>query len=543
MPKPSRRNLFQGLVAGAALAPMSVAATPLKGAAQAATCGKMPKWGRGIENQRIADLGDGTYLNPIMPGDHPDPTVLKDGTDYYMTFSSFFSYPGLIIWHSTDLVNWAPVGPALSKPLGTIWAVDLCKHDNRYFIYIPAAPDGNTWSIYAIWADDIKGPWSDPVDLNIHGCIDPGHVVGEDGKRYLFVNGIRKVRLRDDGLATDGEVEPAYSPWHYPDDWVVEAFSPEGPKLLRHGDYFYLISAVGGTSGPPTGHMVIAARSKSIHGPWEDCPHNPIVRTQNAAEPWWSRGHATLVEGPARDWWLVYHGYENGFRTLGRQTLLEPAEWTSDGWFRAKGGDLSQPLAKPKGGKAGPAGFAHSDDFSHNRFGVQWTFHQPKPDEMTRVNYDAKGLSIAARGTSPADSSPLTCPVGDRSYEAEVTIDLLDGAEGGMLLYYNPKAFIGIGFTPEKSRTFAWTDEQPWMSAAVATSSVRIRVTNIDNVITWHTSHDEGKTWLRHGLRMEVSGMHHNVFGGFLSLKIGIYSVGQGSIRLRDFTYRALGED
>ena len=76
----------------------------------------------------------------------------------------------------------------------------------------------------------------------------------------------------------------------------VEAFAPEGPKLLHRGDYFYLITAVGGTAGPPTGHMVIAARSKSIHGPWEHCPHNPLVKTWSADEPWWSRGHATLVE-------------------------------------------------------------------------------------------------------------------------------------------------------------------------------------------------------------------------------------------------------
>ncbi len=526
----SRRGLFTTTLAGAAALPFTAGPAPV----HAAT------WGRGVEGSRKADLGDGTYLNPIVAGDHPDPTILKDGADYYMTFSSFFSYPGIVIWHSTDLVNWAPVGPALTKPLGTIWAVDLCKHDGRYFIYIPAAPDGNTWSIYAVWADDIKGPWSDPVDLDIHGCIDPGHVVGEDGKRYLFVNGIRKIRLTDDGLARDGEVEAAYSPWHYPDDWVVEAFSPEGPKLLRHNDYFYLITAVGGTSGPPTGHMVIAARSKSVHGPWEDCPHNPLVRTKSAAEPWWSRGHASLVEGPSGDWWLVYHGYENGFRTLGRQTLLEPAEWTRDGWFRALGGDLSKPLRKPKGGKAGPAGAARSDDFSSNRFGVQWCFHDPKPDDLNRATYEDRALRIMARGTSPADSSPLTCGVGDRSYEAEVTLDLHDGAEGGLLLFYNPKAFIGLAFTPEKSRTFAWNDEQTWMSAAMPTSSVRIRVTNVENVITWHYSHDDGKTWVLHGLRMEVSGLHHNVFGGFLSLKIGLYAAGQGSVTVRGFTYSAL---
>ena len=66
---------------------------------------EVENWARGIENQRKADLGKGYYLNPIVPGDHPDPSVLKNGEDYYMTFSSFDNYPGLIIWHSKDLVD------------------------------------------------------------------------------------------------------------------------------------------------------------------------------------------------------------------------------------------------------------------------------------------------------------------------------------------------------------------------------------------------------------------------------------------------------
>ena len=540
----SRRTIFKGLAAGAVSLPLGRAegAEPTRTArvSEELPARGQPRPGKGFEGQRRADHGDGTYLNPIIPGDHPDPTILKDGKDYYMTFSSFYSYPGLVIWHSRDLVNWAPVGPALRKNLGTIWAVDLTRHNGRYFIYIPANPNGSGWSIYAIWADRIEGPWSEPIDLKINGCIDPGHIVGEDGRRYLFVNGIRKVRLTDDGLAAAGPIEPAYEPWRYPEDWVVEAFSPEGPKLLRHGNYFYLVTAVGGTSGPPTGHMVITARAKSIHGPWEHCPHNPIVRTTSAAEPWWSRGHASLVEGPAGDWWMVYHGYENGFRTLGRQTLLEPVEWTADGWFRARGGDLSRPMRKPAGGEIGPAGFPLSDDFKSNRFGIQWSFHDPAPDEMDRVRYGPEGLSIAARGSSPTDSAPLTCTVPDRSYEAEVAMDLDGGAEGGLLLFYNHKAYVGVGFTGTEAKTFEFSEEQTWMRPAFAAKSLRVRVTNDENVVTFRYSKDDGRSWILHPLRMEVSGIHHNVFGGFLSLKVGIYAAGQRHVRLREFRYRAL---
>ncbi len=529
----SRRGLFKGALGAAVAIPAAASyARPSENKA-------VPHWGHGPENQREADLGNGTFLNPIVAGDRPDPTILKDGSDYYMTFTSFSSYPGLVIWHSTDLVNWAPIGPALTKPIGVVFAVDLCKHDNRYFVYIPANP-GTGWTIFAIWADKIEGPWSDPVDLKIPGCIDPCHIVGEDGKRYLFVNGIRRIRLTDDGLAADGPLEKAYEPWHYPEAWVVENFAPEGPKLRRHGEYFYLVSAVGGTAGPPTGHMVIAARSKSINGPWEHCPHNPLVRTKNASELWWSRGHASLVEGPAGDWWMVYHGYENGFRTLGRQCLLEPIEWTPDGWFKAKGGDLSKPLPKPAGGKTSPAGFPLSDDFTRNKIGLQWNFYDPAQDEMSRIAYQSGGLRLAARAHSPADGSPLTCVMGDRSYQAEIALEIEGGAEGGLLLFYNRKAFVGVGVTADTMKTYTSAEEQSWLRAPISTKNLRIRLTNIENVVTWHTSPDGGKNWVRHPLRMEVSGINHNVFGEFLSLRIGLYAVGEGSVLLKDFVYRAI---
>ena len=108
-------------------------------------------WGRGFEGQRKADLGNGQFLNPILAGDHPDPSILRDGDDYYMTFSSFDAYPGLVIWHSRDLVNWQPMAPALFKNVGSVWAPDLVKHQGRYYIYFPARTDYR--SNYVIWAD------------------------------------------------------------------------------------------------------------------------------------------------------------------------------------------------------------------------------------------------------------------------------------------------------------------------------------------------------------------------------------------------------
>ncbi len=539
--KQTRREALKAILLGAAAAPglvepVQAAGRPARAKAKPVDCVENARadWGKGFEGQRKADLGDGRFLNPIVAGDHPDPTVLKDGDDYYMTFSSFFSYPGVIIWHSRDLVNWTPLGPAVTRPLGTIWSMDLVKHDGRFYIYIPAEP-----TIYVVYADDIRGPWSDPIDLKISGCIDPGHAVGENGKRYLFFNGVRRIALTDDGLATAGALEQVYKPWQYPEDWVVEMFAPEGPKLFRRGDWFYLVAAVGGTSGPPTSHMVTVARSHSIDGPWQDCPHNPIVHTSSADEPWWSRGHATVVQGPDERWWMIYHGYENGFRTLGRQTLLEPIEWTSDGWFHARGGTLAKPLAKPKAGPAGASGFPLSDDFSTNRLGVQWSFFNPGEDEAKRARYETQALVISAKGTTPADCSPLTFIVGDRGYEASITLEIGDGAQAGITLFYNERMFCGFGFSQQQMFTYNYGQEHSWMRQDLPTRSVRLRVVNRANVVTFYYSRDDG-AWFQHPWQMEVSGFHHNVLGGFLSLKFGVYCAGAGDVKLRGFVYAAL---
>src|SRR3546814_18677150 len=90
-----------------------------------------------------------------MAGDHPDPSILKDGRDYYMTISTFDSYPGLVIWHSRDLVNWRPVGPALTRHIGSVWAPELCKHGGCSYLYIPTkVPHTST----VVWPDRQQGP-------------------------------------------------------------------------------------------------------------------------------------------------------------------------------------------------------------------------------------------------------------------------------------------------------------------------------------------------------------------------------------------------
>jgi beta-xylosidase len=385
----------------------------------------------------------------------------------------------------------------------------------------------------------MRGPWSDPIDLNLPAHIDPGHIVGEDGKRYLFLSGGDRVKLKADGLSTDGAVEHVYDPWRYPDDWVVESFSPEGPKVMRHGNHFYMVTAVGGTAGPPTGHMVIAARSKSIHGPWENCPHNPLVRTTDAREKWWSRGHATLVEGPKGDWWSVYHGYENSYWTLGRQTLLDRISWTDDGWFRFEGKDLSTAIPKPAKLANQTHGIALSDDFSKDKFGIQWAFYSPDDNERARVAYEDGALILTGKGDSPSNCSPITCITGDQAYRCEVEIEVEGAATGGVLFFYNKRMYAGLGFNDRQLVRHRTALDAPRAKPKGIERRLFIRFENNRHIVTFHTSPD-GVTWTKYEPQMEISGYHHNTAYDFLSVRPGLYASGEGKVRFRNFRYLAI---
>lgn len=376
--------------------------------------------------------------------------------------------------------------------------------------------------------------------------IDPGHIVGEDGKRYLFLSHGDRVPLSDDGLRTAGTMTHVYDGWKYPEEWDVESYSQEGPKMLRRGDYFYMTLALGGTAGPPTSHMVVSARSRSIHGPWENSPYNPILRTQSAAEKWWSKGHATLVEGPnGKDWFMLYHGYENGFHTLGRQTLMSAVEWTADGWFKAKDADEGVPLLKSQGGSPVPHGLALSDDFSSNKFGLQWSFFKGGADEMARVRYlgtpKGKVLELKAKGNSPSNSSPMTFLAGDQAYQLEVDVDLDADAQAGVLLFYNDKLYAGLGINAKSLVLHRYGMDQRSSAKPVGMGNqLRVRLTNNRHILTLHTSIDQGTTWQKYGVQMDVSGYHHNVAYGFMSLRPALYAAGQGAVRFGNLTYCAL---
>ena len=463
------------------------------------------------------------YPKVILSGDYPDPTIVRDGADYYMTHSPFYYMPGFLIWHSRDLMNWEPVSRVIPEYEGSAMAPDLVKHNGRFYLYYPAA--GTNW---VVWADDIKGPWSKPVDLKIPG-IDPGHVVGEDGKRYLYINEGRIVQLTDDGLSRNGELKKIYDGWVFPKQWDTEGLWLESPKFIKKEGYYYQISAQGGTAGPPTSHMIVAARSKSIHGPWENSSYNPIVHTYSEKDNWWSKGHGTLIDDVNGNWWVIYHAYANDYYTLGRQTLIEPIEWLSDGWFKTK--PTATPIVSQNTIKHG---MDLSDDFSSKELGIQWTFW--KEYAPRSIDIQDGTLWLQAKGKTPKDNRKLLVTTTDKTYETQVEIQLENGNRAGLMLYYDENAFAGV-VADSKQITIYKDAADSYALPHSFGKQFFLKIRNQGNNCTFFASKDN-QEWIQLAENINVSAMHHNNYKGFYALRVTLVSEGKGKAGFRDFRYK-----
>lgn len=471
-----------------------------------------------------------TFLNPILGGDYPDPSIMRDGKDYYMTHSAFDYLPGLTVWHSTDLVNWEPISYGLTKYLGSVWAPDICKYGNLYYIYFTVSRKGN----FVIYAKNPHGPWSEPVDLKVEG-IDPCHIADENGQRWLFLSGGNRAKLAADGLSViPGSVEKVYHGWQYPKDWVTEGMSLEGPKLKKIGQYYYWLSAEGGTAGPPTSHMEVVARSKSINGPWENAPNNPLIHTYSGAEKWWSKGHASLIDAPDGRWWIVYHAYQNGFLNLGRQTLLEPVTFLPNGWIEAPTGKrVALPITKPVKGSKSVDRLAHLDEY---RIGLDWKFY--KKYNADRISLKNGVLTLKAQGATPHESGPMLFVAGTPNYEFSVKMEKDADAVAGLVLFYNADFYVGAGFDSKyvmrwrkgtaKGRFEHTGNNQLWL---------KLRI--VDNVVTIYYSYN-GADWIKSEWGLEVSGYNHNTLYDFQSLLPGIFAYGKGEVKFSHLNFTRL---
>ncbi len=482
------------------------------------------------ERQPIADQGNGFYRNPILAGNYGDPSVVKVGKDYYMAHSRG---NGMMLWHSRDLVNWAPVTRQTFEGLSKIWAVDLQVVNERFYLYMPVGvfeghPESSPYmGNFVSTADKPEGPWSKPVRIDVipitdsyYTGIDPGFVCTPEGKKYLYTDHGFVMPLTEDGLKATAVPTLVYKGWLYPKDWIVQGFCLESPKLLLRDGWYYLTSAQGGTSGPSTSHMAVVARSKSPTGPWENSPHNPLIHTFSRAEKWWQQGHATLIEGPDGSWWAIYHGRQNGAMSIGRQTLMLPIEWTREGWPVVKHGvNAADLIPMPKKGENVGHGLPISDNFASDTLGLQWVVALA---DQLRIKAGQGRLSVEATeaGTS------LALAVNNRSFEATVEVNCPEGVVAG-LVFGKDEGLKTDGKIVSYNQGDVWRTLDT--DVAVKTPGhLWLRIRNLEEDLSFACS-DDGEHWTT---------FQNGTHGGDNTVRL--FAKGKGTASFRHFSYLGL---
>ena len=399
------------------------------------------------------------YQNPILPGFHPDPSICRVGEDYYLTVSSFEYFPGLPIYHSRDLVNWTQIGNALQRgeefPLltvgdsGGMWAPTIRYEGGLFYVTATLEKYGN----FIVTAEDPAGRWSAPVWLEEINGIDPS-LYFEDGRAYYCTNGkldesdpTEMITLCEVDVRTGrviGERKPIWG--------GTEARFLEAPHIYRIGAWYYLLVAQGGTFFT---HRANIARSRSLFGPYESCPDNPIL-TNMCYTTWQVQctGHADLLEDARGNWWAVHLGTRLARRTmthLGRETFLTPVAWV-DGWPRCGKAVLAAegPLTAPQQPQP-----AFEADMSRADWEPEWIFlrrpdmahHRPEPGCMGLA---ATALTVRDKTTTFAGLRPRGF---DNVTQVHFDLDARPGDEAGLAVRLDSSFHITctVGCSPDDS--------------------------------------------------------------------------------------------
>jgi xylan 1,4-beta-xylosidase len=379
-----------------------------------------------------------TYVNPVIPGDHPDPTIVRAGGQFLASATSSAWAPAFPVFRSRDLVDWQQIGAVLPRPpawvSGKLWAPELAAEPGRLLAYWSAARSGGRPCIALSTAAVATGPWRyrGRVTCPPSGAIDAQPFRDADGSRWLLFKAlghggaIMLQRLDAKGLKARGAPHALIAPT---DPW--EGGITEGPSLIRAGGRYLLFYSGGLCCGIPCTYAEGVAVAARLQGPYTKDPANPVLRDGPA---WRCPGHGTVIRVPGAGLLLLHHAYRaDDVFALRRQVLLDRLTIGADGWpvVATPAVVAASPAGAPQSLPA--AGF--SDGFRAGlQQGWEWLFDAP-PAAGVRggmLTLSCKGpLRFIARQTVADRLTAVTMidpPTGDAA--VGLAVDLGRGVRG-----------------------------------------------------------------------------------------------------------------
>jgi xylan 1,4-beta-xylosidase len=516
------------------------------------------------QESALARPAPGQFVNPVISGYAPDPSITRVGDDYYLVTSSFVHYPGLPIYHSRDLVTWTQIGNAIDRPgqvdfsgmkvSAGLMAPSISYHDGLFYIVCTNRKN------FVITATDPAGPWSDPVTFEFDG-IDPSLFWDEDGKAYIVNNGAprdgarypghRAIWLQEFDPATRTMTGPRWQIIDGGADLSTRPFWTEAPHLYRKDGYYYLIDAQGGTGEQ---HAEVVFRSRAITGPYESYAGNPILTQRDLPEQRahavGTAGHAEFVQTPDGQWWSVFlatRNYGPDLYNIGRETFLLPVTW-KDGWpvILERGKPVpfvtGRPKLPPAPRPAQPLSgdYAYRDDFASPKLGLGWmSVRIPAAAPYTLEHGD---LVLKAGAEGIGDIHHVPAFVGRKQAHAIATVSTAlrytpdrDGDRAGLVAMQSDDAYLFLGVQREQGRDMVTlsvrtTAQDPRQGRVLARAPlsgagqpVYLRL-SIDGGVLAASYALRKDQWKRLATGVDATFLSTKLAGGFVGTVIGLYN-------------------
>jgi beta-xylosidase len=423
-----------------------------------------------------SDNGDGTYTNPVIAADFPDPDVIMVDSIYYMVNTTMFTFPGVPILKSCDLVNWQYCCNAVQRfdysPCYDLdgcdryghgqWATSLKYHNGKYYLLFITLQEGG----FLCTADKPEGPWQ--VRKLPKGFYDPGLFFDDDGRIYV-ANGYSNINITelDTNFAPKGNDSLVYT-------GNIRG-GLEGTHVYKINGYYYMYSTYGGLDG-----IQVALRSKNIYGPYEQ----KIVIYDTTHGVNFGIHQGALIRTQTGEWWTMLFVDSGPF---GRFPSLQPVTWV-DGWpMVGVDGKAVVTYRKPNVGRQYPAlTLPTSDEFDAAKLGVQWGWnHNPDPGAWSLTERPGHLRLRTARIVDSLPKARNTLTQRMVAYYSDTLLSIAttkmdishmkEGDIAGLAVFQDPYAFIGIKKSNGRNYILMVNNGKSIDSALVEGSAVYLR--------------------------------------------------------------------
>lgn len=520
-------------------------------------------------------LKEGEFYNPILQGCYPDPSICRKGNDYYLVTSTFAMFPGVPIFHSTDLVNWKQIGHVLDRKSqlkvedcgisAGIYAPTIRYNaNNDTFYMITTQFSGGFGNIVVKTKDPMKG-WSDPIKLAFNG-IDPDIFFDDNGKAYIVHNdapdrgkelyeGHRVIKIWEydvekdsviqgtSKIIVDGGVDITKKPI-----WI------EAPHMYKKNGKYYLMCAEGGTGDNHSEVVFISDSPKGPFKPWNNNPilsqrHLPIDRPNKID---WA-GHADIVEGQDGKYYGVFLGIRPNTANMvntGRETFILPVDWS--GTFPVFENGLIPMECKiktPAGvvnhqGKDGffqNGNFTFTENFTSANLDYRWVGLRTDPKDIVTIGKKG-GLKMVTYASNIKEVKPISALFYRQQharFSAQTTVNFKpksDNDLAGLTCYQSERFNYVFGITKEGKKDIlllARTERGKTTIIAKtevdAKQPITLYVDGMDN--DYKFNYSVGGEVINLGGTVSGDILSTNRAGGFTGAMIGLYTTKGNTIK------------